>query len=244
MGRDTLILCYHAVSESWPADLSLPPGDFERQIRRKLAAGYEGVTLKQSRAPGRPDRCLVVTFDDGYLSTLTVAAPILDRLGVPATLFVPSDHIGRDEPMTWPGIDRWLHGPHREELMPLDWEGVRTLAGSGWEIGSHTCSHPHLTGLPEDELARELRDSRARIGAELGREPDSIAYPYGDVDARVAAAARTAGYALGAALPARWTPDDNPMRLPRVGVYNGQGDLKLAIKTSPLVRRARRLTGR
>jgi peptidoglycan/xylan/chitin deacetylase (PgdA/CDA1 family) len=241
---DTLILCYHAVSESWPADLSLPPAEFERQIGRKLAAGYEGVTLTQSQAPDRPSRCLVVTFDDGYLSTLTVAAPILERLGVPATLFVPSDYIGRDEPMAWPGVDRWLQGPHRDELVPLSWEDVRTLAGSGWEIGSHTCSHPHLTTLEDDALSRELRDSRARIGVELGPDPGSIAYPYGDVDARVVAAARAAGYTLGAALPARLGPDADPMRLPRVGVYNGQGDLKLGIKTSRLVRRARRLARR
>jgi peptidoglycan/xylan/chitin deacetylase (PgdA/CDA1 family) len=244
MSGDTLILCYHAVSEDWPADLSLPPVEFERQISRKLAAGYEGVTLTQSQAPDRPDRCLVVTFDDGYLSTLTVAAPILERLGVPGTLFVPSDYIGSDEPMGWPGIERWLHGPHREELVPLSWDDVRTLAGTGWEIGSHTCSHPHLTALADEKLAHELCDSRVAIGAELGDDPNSIAYPYGDVDARVVDAARDAGYALGVGLPPRWGPDVSPMQLPRVGVYHGQGNLKVAIKTSRLVRRTRQLTRR
>jgi len=241
---DTLILCYHAVSESWPADLSLPPADFERQIRAKLAAGYTGVTLARSQAGDRPARCLVVTFDDGYLSTLTIGAPILERLGVPATLFVPSDYMGRDEPMAWPGIERWGDGPHRGELTPLSWGEVGELARAGWEIGSHTCSHPRLTQLSDEDLARELHDSRARIGAELGREPVSIAYPYGDVDARVAAAAAACGYAFGVGLPARWAPGFDRMQLPRVGVYNGQGRLKFALKTSRRVRRARQLARR
>jgi peptidoglycan/xylan/chitin deacetylase (PgdA/CDA1 family) len=111
MREDTLILCYHAISKDWPADLSVSPSAFEEQIRRKLRNGYRGTTLTQSRLPDRPAKTLVVTFDDGYLSTLAIAAPILKRLGVPGTLFVPSDYMGRAGPMTWPGIEMWATGP-------------------------------------------------------------------------------------------------------------------------------------
>jgi peptidoglycan/xylan/chitin deacetylase (PgdA/CDA1 family) len=244
MPADTLILCYHAVSETWPADLSVEPDAFAEQLERKLAAGYQGLTLSASQAPGRSGKAVVVSFDDGYLSTLTRAAPILARLGIPGTLFVPSDYIGSEEPMSWPGIDGWLDGPHRSELTPLDWDQVGQLAERGWEIGSHTCSHPRLTRLDGGRLEREMTASKAAIEAKLDRACTTIAYPYGDVDDRVAGAAAAAGYELGAALPARWTRDDEPMRLPRVGVYQGQGRAKLAVKTSPLVRRARLLLGR
>lgn len=244
MRDDTLILCYHAVSRRWPADLSVTPADFAAQLERKLEAGYEPLTLTRSQERQRPRRALVVSFDDGYLSTLTEAAPILERLGIPGTLFVPTDYMGTAEPMAWPGIERWRDGPHREELLPLDWAQLSTLAERGWEIGSHTCSHPHLTTLADESLAHELRDSRAKVEAELGRPCKTIAYPYGDVDDRVAAAARAAGYRLGVGLPARWRNDDDPLQLPRVGIYNGQSAAKLGLKTSPLVRRARLLARR
>lgn len=243
MQGDLLILCYHAVSDRWPADLSVTPAAFEKQLRGLQRSGYQAITLSEVRT-ARPEKALVVTFDDGYLSTYTEAAPILARLRMPATLFVPSDYIGRGRPMVWPGIDQWLDSPYRDELIPLDWEKVQELAEAGWEIGSHTCSHPKLTRLPETELEREMTASRVTIETALRLPCTTIAYPYGDVDDRVAEAAATAGYQLGVGLPARWTPATDPMQLPRVGVYNGQSGLKLSLKTSRLVRRLRVATGR
>jgi peptidoglycan/xylan/chitin deacetylase (PgdA/CDA1 family) len=150
---DVVVLCYHAVSPRWPADLSVTPEAFERQLRVLLARGYRGATFVDAVAsPAR--KTIVVTFDDAYLSVLELGKPILDRLGLPASVFVPTDYPGRDGPMTWPGIDQWLGGPHEAELRPMSWEQLGGLADAGWEIGSHTCSHPHLTQLDDAALAR------------------------------------------------------------------------------------------
>jgi peptidoglycan/xylan/chitin deacetylase (PgdA/CDA1 family)/glycosyltransferase involved in cell wall biosynthesis len=244
-GVDTLVLCYHAVSETWPASLSVTPAVFEEQIAGLLRRGYQGVTLSASRqAPRAADKLLVVTFDDGYSSTLTEAAPILERLDVPGTLFVPTDHIGRPGPMCWQGIDNWSDGPHRAELEPLTWDQVRELAAKGWEIGSHSVSHPHLPEIGDEELSRELTASKEKIASELGRPCTTVAYPYGDVDDRVAAAAEAAGYEIGVDLPHRWRQDEEPLRVPRVGVYNNQPKPKLALKFSPRIRRLRVAIGR
>ena len=80
------------------------------------------------------------------------------------------------------------------EFGPVTWAQARELDAAGVEIGSHTVSHPILTTTDDDELRRELRDSRARLGAELGREVELFCYPNGAFDERVRREAAGAGY--------------------------------------------------
>jgi peptidoglycan/xylan/chitin deacetylase (PgdA/CDA1 family) len=140
--------------------------------------------------------------------------------------------------MAWDGIRQWLGGPHERELLPLSWEQLGALAEGGWELGSHTVRHPHLTQLVDGELARELAESRRMCEERLARPCATIAYPYGDVDARVAEAAAAAGYSAGAALPAA---PHAPRRLewPRVGVWHVDDDRRFRIKASRAVRTLR-----
>jgi peptidoglycan/xylan/chitin deacetylase (PgdA/CDA1 family) len=235
---DVLVLCYHAVSPDWPAALSTTPERFEAQLELLLARGYAPVTFEQAVSAPPAGRTLAVTFDDAYRSVLERALPIMERLGVPGTVFVPTDFAGRPEPMAWDGVDQWLGGPHEPELVPLGWEELRGLAAAGWEVGSHTCSHPRLTSVDDDRLRRELSDSRAACEEGMGAPCRSVAYPYGDVDARVVEATRAAGYALGAALPKR-LGSTSPLDWPRVGVYHGDDLRRFKLKVSPPLRRLR-----
>jgi peptidoglycan/xylan/chitin deacetylase (PgdA/CDA1 family) len=235
---DVIVLCYHALSDTWPALLSTTPERFEEQVTLLLERGYAPVTFEQAvAAPG--GRAFAVTFDDAYRSVLERAHPIMERLGVPGTVFVPTDFAGSPEPMRWDGIDGWLGGPHERELLCLAWDELRDLAAGGWEVGSHTRSHPHLTVLPDEGLAAELRESRAAVEAGMGRPCPSVAYPYGDVDARVVGATRAAGYEYGASLPRRLTSTD-PLDYPRIGVYHRDDLSRFKLKISRLVRGVRR----
>jgi peptidoglycan/xylan/chitin deacetylase (PgdA/CDA1 family) len=234
---DTLVLCYHAVSERWPADLSLTPDALERQVRGLLDRGYRGVTFSEAVAEGEGRR-VAVTFDDAYRSVHRLALPILERLGVPATLFVPTAYVGSEQPMAWPGIDRWLGTEHEQELLCLGVDELVDLRGRGWEIGAHTHTHPHLTTLSGAELADELERPRALLGQWLGEPCATLAYPYGDVSPEVAAATRTAGYSAAATLDATRAPGD-PILWPRVGVYYADAPWRFRLKASPLARRAR-----
>lgn len=237
--NDVLVLCYHAVSPDWPAALSITPDHLEAQVRLLARRGYVGATFTETvTGPPPSGRVAVLTFDDAYRSVLTRARPILAAHGFPATVFVPTDWVGRDEPMRWPGIDRWLEGPHEGELYPLDWEEVGQLVEAGWEVGSHSCSHPRLTGVDDATLHRELADSRAVVEDRLSRPCTSFAYPYGDVDARVAGAAERAGYTAGAAL-SRHLEHLGALRWPRVGVYHPDAPPRFRLKISPLGRRLR-----
>lgn len=236
---EVLVLCYHAVSDSWPSRLAVTTKQLREQVAELLNRGYEPVTFTEAVLGDAGPRRFAVTFDDAYASLRAHAAPMLAELGVPATVFVPTDYAGQDGPMAWPGIDEWLTTPHSGELTPLDWDELRELADSGWEVGSHTCSHPRLTQMPDDRLAAELTESRATLERHLDRPCRSIAYPFGDVDERVINATRDAGYTAGAALPARFY---QPRRLswPRVGIYRADNGVPFTLKVSPAVRRLRR----
>lgn len=236
---DVLVLCYHAISPRWAADLSVGPEAFRTQVRALAQRGYVGATFTQAVLDPPARRTVAFTFDDAFSSVAECALPILAEHGFPATVFAVTDFAAHGRRLEWEGIDHWADGPHDRELRSLDWEALRRLRHIGWEIGSHTCSHPYLTRLDDDELARELSASRLACGQAMGA-CTSLAYPYGDADARVVAAARAAGYRACGALPKRWPPARyNPLNFPRAGIWHTDGLMRFALKTSPAFRRAR-----
>jgi peptidoglycan/xylan/chitin deacetylase (PgdA/CDA1 family) len=225
-----LILCFHAVSDSWPYLLAFSPGAFERQLKILLLRRYRPATACE--VLGGSGRLLHVTFDDGFQSVAN-ALPILERIHIPSTVFV------------CPGwVDRGLLGvPELEtearsyplELATLDWDQLREIVDRGVEVGSHTLTHAHLCDLSGKELERELGESRDRLEAELERPCRFLAYPFGENDARVRAAAREAGYEAAFGLPAREEPYDR-FSVPRVGLYRRDGLVRGTLKTSPVRR--------
>lgn len=236
---EVLVLAYHAVSESWPADLSVKPERLASQLERLTARGYRGATVHEAVHEPPAPKTLAVTFDDGFRSVLTLALPTLRRYGIPGTVFVPTRFVGTEEPMRWPGIDQWLDGCHDAELLPMSWAELATLADAGWEVGSHTSSHPRLTQIDDASLEAELRESRETCERRLSRPCRSLAYPYGDHDGRVVRAARAAGYEVACTLPEDFRADD-PLCTPRVGIYHRDTDVIFRVKTSPWTCRSRR----
>lgn len=236
---DLLVVCYHAISADWEAALAVTPAAFDAQMQHLRDEGYRSVKFTDAVCGQATGKVVAITFDDAYRSTFDLAFPILRRHGFSATVFAPTDFIGSAEPMTWTGIERWLGGPHESELCAMDWEQLRELQAAGWEIGSHTCSHPLLTRIEPAQVAEEMRRSREICERELGGPCTSIAYPYGDVDAGVRQAAAAAGFFAAAALTDAES-DDSVFGWPRVGVYNVDGPKAFRVKVSPRGRRLRR----
>jgi peptidoglycan/xylan/chitin deacetylase (PgdA/CDA1 family) len=233
-----LALCYHAVSESWSADISVSPDNLTRQLSRLLDRGYVGVTFRQAVEDPPSSRTLAVTFDDAYRSVIELAWPILRRLGIPATVFVPTAFAGTERPMSWPGIEAWADGPDADELTPMSWDELGRLHADGWEIGSHTRTHPRLSELDPESLREELGGSRADCEARLGGPCTSLAYPYGDYNATVVEATARAGYSAAGTL-ARHVQEATPLAWPRVGIYRGDGDRRFQIQVTTTMRRLR-----
>jgi peptidoglycan/xylan/chitin deacetylase (PgdA/CDA1 family) len=216
-GHDVLVLCYHGVSEHWPSSMSITPELLEKQVALLVGRGYVGATFSEAITSPPARRTFALTFDDAFRSVFELAYPLLSRARVPATLFVPTEQVGGGL-MAWPGIDEWLGGPYEQELEGMTWDQIGELASAGWEIGSHTRSHPRLPELDDGALADELEGSRADCADRLG-SCDSLAYPYGRVDERVVDAARVAGYRTAASLPYRKHEPPRLLRWPRTGIF-------------------------
>jgi peptidoglycan/xylan/chitin deacetylase (PgdA/CDA1 family) len=226
-----LVLCYHAVSSRWEHELAVPLDRLQIQLERFLAAGFAPVTA--SEAVCGSGRLLHVTFDDAFRSVLR-ALPLLEQLGVPATVFVSTAYTERASMLDISELRSEVER-NGEELATLPWDEVRDLARRGVEIGSHTVSHPRLTALTDAELDRELTESKRRIEEEVGRPCRFLAYPYGDNDGRVRRAAKAAGYEGAFVLPASTSWSD-PFQLGRVGIWRRDRPIDVALKTSTLAR--------
>jgi peptidoglycan/xylan/chitin deacetylase (PgdA/CDA1 family) len=226
------VLGYHGVSDSWPSALAIRPERLGAQVGWFLRRGYRPVTFTEAATGDRPGKHFAVTFDDAYRSVHRVALPVLARLGVPATVFVPTAFPGRPGPMSWPGIDEWAGGPWEQNLVCCSWDELRELRAAGWEIGSHTCTHARLIELGEDRLAEELSRSKRDCEAQLDLPCTSLAYPFGGVDARVVAGAERAGYTAGAAESAVLElAERDPLRWPRLCFHRRDNRLRGALKT-------------
>jgi peptidoglycan/xylan/chitin deacetylase (PgdA/CDA1 family) len=222
-----LVLCYHAISDEWPHALAVRPFAFERQLQSLLRRRFRPVGA-DAAVTGR-GRLLHVTFDDAYRNVAT-AVPILERLRVPATIFAATAFADEGRPLDVPELAAEAIA-YPGELETMSWDELRGLAERGFEIGSHTVSHPHLPRLTDAEIDRELADSRARCDEELGRPCRFLAYPYGEHDGRVEAAAERAGYEAAFTLHGTWRRADR-YSVRRVDIYRRDSLLRATLKTS------------
>ena len=232
-----LVLEYHAVSKTWPSGLSVTPAQLREQLEWLLHRGYVAGTLSDvAHARAVTARMLAVTFDDAHLSVLELAYPILSSLKVPGTVFPVTAFVENGRPLRWQRSQDWHDTTFAHELRGMSWAQLAELAEAGWEIGSHTQTHPRLTRLTDNELDRELQGSRKACEQALGRPCQSLAYPFGDADERVARHAAAAGYAVAA------IEDPGPLDpflYPRIGIYRQDSMFRFRMKVSPIVRRLR-----
>jgi peptidoglycan/xylan/chitin deacetylase (PgdA/CDA1 family) len=187
--RSAVVLCYHAVSPTWEHRLSITPDLLLRQVR----------VLKRFRR-------VRASFDDAFRSGASVF-PELERLGVPVQVFVCTGYARDGAPLT---ISE-LVGDDPQQLATMTWDELQHL-----DVGSHGVTHAHLTRLSDEELRRELVESKRQIEDELGRACPDFAYPYGEHDDRVRAAVRAAGYERAYGLV---DGGDDPYALRRLDLY-------------------------
>lgn len=206
------ILTYHSI-DAGGAVTSTTPSRFAETLDALREAGFHGVDLSDWIDRGRPEveKGFALTFDDGLRSILGVA----DRLArdeIPATVFLISGRIGRDN--AWPGQPDGV--PRASLLEPAD---LDALARLGFRFGSHGVTHARLDRLSREDLNEELIRSRDSIEQLVGRPCRLLAYPYGLVGPAVRSAAARhylAGFGTRLAYASR---ADDPFDLARIDAF-------------------------
>jgi peptidoglycan/xylan/chitin deacetylase (PgdA/CDA1 family) len=223
---------YHSVAADDAARYIEPanrvdPRTFERQMaflaaeRRVVALSALVEEIARGDTPAAGTVC--ITFDDGYRDTLTVAAPILERYRLPATLFLATGYVERREAQ-WSDRLHWLSLPaserrrlhaqlleasHEERTrvlaefkapakpprLMIDWDEVRSLVRRHprFEIGGHSRDHLDLTRHPGEARA-QIEGCAADLRRELGAGERHFSYPYGRWDAETRRAVIETGW--------------------------------------------------
>ncbi len=188
------ILCYHRIADLPAADRSRPysvtPRAFARQIAGLAAQGYRTLDLTEVLAAPRAadQRCVALTFDDGYLEHYELAFPLLARYGFRATFFLVSGWWNQDGEAT--------HLP----VPLLSPSCVSEMSRSGMAFGSHGRTHRHLAGLDPASVRDEVAGSKEDLERVLGLPIRTFAYPYGIFDRGASEIVRACGYEVGVAV--------------------------------------------
>jgi peptidoglycan/xylan/chitin deacetylase (PgdA/CDA1 family) len=208
-----------------------------------------------SGGPPLPPRPVLLTFDDGYRTVLTVARGILSKYEIPAVAFVATDAVERGELLWFDAVDRthgektvdaMKHLPFPEWLVraqastttarcddpnaPLSVDEVRLLAETGlFEIGAHTMSHAMLTNADQQVQTAEIRGSKEKLESWTGRQVEAFAYPNGDFTDETVKLVRDAGYSCAFTAKEGFSPRTRmSFAMPRFFVMRGLGVAELA----------------
>jgi peptidoglycan/xylan/chitin deacetylase (PgdA/CDA1 family) len=174
------MLMYHGIHTHQASDghyepiYSITPPEFSAQLDWLVAHGYRSSRLYDlERITGNENR-VIITFDDGDVSNIEVALPLLLEREMVAEFFITSDFIGR------PGM--------------LTMADVRALSDAGMGVQSHGRTHRFLEDLSPAELDDELTLSKKALEEATGKVVDAIALPGGRGGERERLAAQRLGY--------------------------------------------------
>jgi peptidoglycan/xylan/chitin deacetylase (PgdA/CDA1 family) len=207
---------YHDVNSSGrDADIySIPSDSFSRGVlavaKWALDNDHHFVTFSAEPKPG-----IAVTFDDGYRSTLELAAPVFAGLEIPFHTFVTMSYVKS-------GDSRYLSEGDLKVLAEFP----------GATLGLHGTSHSRLSLLSDDSLQREISESRDWLEQLIGRTVNSLSYPHGDFDARVSTTARACGITAAACSRiGTFSETSQSLSIPRVDVWSYDSPQSTVAKT-------------
>ena len=254
------VLMYHHFIPSGTsrADTVVSAQSFERQLQAVKDAGYTAITIQQlvdyvEHSVPLPEKPLLITMDDGYLSNLEVAAPVLERLGMTATVFTIGINSNRD---TEAHSGAPLDPPRLYWTDALPWieKGVMAVQSHTYDMHQRTASGFSGRDGVLQMQGESDQDYRAALNADfsaaidqldqaLGGPTLSLAFPYGLYSKTAVSVLKELGvkatfttkYGVVRAVPGN---ADSIQCMPRFGVPDTMSGQELASRLDKLCRKA------
>jgi peptidoglycan/xylan/chitin deacetylase (PgdA/CDA1 family) len=184
------VLLYHSISDRPSpaiAPFAVTPAIFSRHLDL-IKADHDTLTVstlvaRLSRGEPLPNAPVVITFDDGFVDNLEVAAPMLAARRQTATVYLTTSYLANARASTRSVVGDMLR-----------WEQLRDFEAFGFEIGAHAHTHRQLDVLRLPTAALEIRRSKELLEDRLGHRVASFAYPHGYSSPAVRAEVAASGF--------------------------------------------------
>jgi len=175
-----VVLNYHSVK----------PGERQRFAEQMdlLVRVSKPIRADAKQLPDDRGNYAVVTFDDALEGVFDNALPEMEKRGIPATIFVVTESIGKGA--NWKDMGPADAVGHKA----MSLEQIQRLPVELITIGSHSMTHPYLPSLGKDQLRQELLGSRVKLEQLLKREVRLFSCPYGVFNSAVVECCRETGY--------------------------------------------------
>lgn len=210
------ILMYHSINQKVNPGMRLlivSPKAFERQMRFLKEHKYNAIPLEEMVSLVKnkkkiPPRTLIITFDDGYKDNYSYAFRTLKKYKIPATIFIITGEVGRPDRLSW------------EEIKEM--QGSRLIS-----FGSHTLSSTPLIDIkPDEEIKRQIFESKKILEEKLGQPVTTFSYPQGRFNAKIKQLVKDAGYSLAVGtFPGKRFANDDLFLLKRLRISENAGNL-------------------
>lgn len=198
------VLAYHRVHPRVGGlPLNVTPECFHRQLAGLLKRGFTPVGLTELARAHRegntlPGKSFAVTFDDGYENNFLYALPVLQKLNIPATIFLATAYLDSDQPFPF---DAWRHAGANHTPASA-WRSLTTgqcerLLNTGLiDLGAHTHLHVDYRNSP-GEFHRDLVSCSRELKHRFGIDDPTFSYPFGFVNGRMAQVVSDVGMSCG-----------------------------------------------
>jgi len=182
-----IVLGYHDIRINDRDEYSISPEVFNEQMKWLYDNGYKTTTFDDIAQNKHPRKSIVITFDDGYISFVNIAVPIMRKYHFSSVVNIIGEYVGKEMPDVG------------EVRQMASWDEFRTLGTRDVEYGSHTYGihHPDTHGaldVSNENLFFDLLKSKHEIENELGVKCNIIAWPYGAYDIDNIAVAKAIGF--------------------------------------------------
>ncbi len=189
-GTKLPILLYHNIASSFAMQdeqLHITPERFREHVSILKENGFQTISFQQyydyrTKGSPLPEKPLIISFDDGYITNYEYAYPILKEFGFSATFFA---------------VAKSSFTPSAFPIPHYDWILAKEMEDSGViDVESHSYTHPRHTDLTLQDMEKEARLSYYTIKTFLKKEPLVYSYPNGAFSDQSKQIVRKAGYLM------------------------------------------------